>query len=84
MNNMNMPRFTAESAIYKVSNHYQTAENFAGQSGDGRILPQMRVTSSKCGGGFFCWVYLDVFERLCDGHGGGLSTNPDGTISCDF
>lgn len=78
---MNMPGFTAEVSIYKTSECYQAAGYFASQAGDGGILPQRRATcKGRCLTPWIRWY----FEKMCDAHGGGLSTNPDGSISCDF
>lgn len=78
---MKIPGFTAEASIYKTSECYQAAGHSASLAGGGGILPQRRAT---CRGKCLTWWIRWYFEAMCDAVGGGLSTNPDGSISCDF
>jgi hypothetical protein len=71
-----MPGFTAEASFYSSRNvDFRYSINLASSSGQ-FVIPQARFSCARNSSGF-C-------EVLRDWIGGGLSTNPDGTVSCDY
>jgi len=77
--NITIPGFTAEASIFNTSKCHQTITDNFDIARYGNVIPQMRATMNHHGL-FWRWY----FEQLCNAHGGGMSTNPDGSLSCDW
>lgn len=73
-----LPGFTAESSIYQTRKCYQASGDLAAPRGGTGVLPQRAIVYR--GPSWLQWY----FERLCEAHGGGMQSNPDGTVSCNI
>ena len=79
---MNMPGFTAEASLYHGRNvGYRYSDGFISSPGQ-RVVPQLPM---QRGGKFTCAANSSSFcEFLCDWLGGGMVSNPNGTVSCYY
>lgn len=59
MNTMNLPGFTAESALSKNSLSYKETCNLANESNNQVVLPQSRVICYCTGGRCYCGIEDD-------------------------
>lgn len=67
MNTMNMPGFTAETALYKTVKHYPVVASGAVSSN--QVVPQIPLglctkAAYYCNRGYEKWC--DIFDRICD------------------
>lgn len=78
MHSTKLPGFTAELSIYKMNwGNYQIDRNINKLANTYNVVPQLRMTANN---GLNA-LYLDW---LCARLGGGMSSNGDGSVSCDF
>ena len=78
MNTLNIPGFTAETSVYEKTRQYRST----GMQRSGRrkgITVVEAATTMTCGA-----HDSGVCTVLCDGLHGGMSSNPDGSVSCNF
>jgi hypothetical protein len=60
MNNVNIPGFTAETALYVVGEHYQLVSANSNAYRAGQVLPQMRIlVNYACNWSYCCAVTLE-------------------------
>lgn len=78
MSGIKLPGFTAESSIYQRTGCYQASADFAGPTRGAGVLPQRKVNYTGP------WWLQWYFELLCDAYGGGMQSNPDGSVSCNI
>jgi len=75
MNTQHMPGFTADASIYKTSENYQVTGDITAQTENTGVFPQLQK--------FSAWgSFVDDLINYCNNVGGGLSSNPDGSITC--
>jgi hypothetical protein len=73
---MNMPGFTAEMSLYTNRDNIRHRQGKTHSDLVQLVIPQMRsITCSRSS--FLC-------EWACDGLGGGMASNPDGSVTCHF
>lgn len=79
MHSTKLPGFTAELSIYKTNSNYQMTEVSISIANAYKynVVPQARMTANNVMEG----LYL---EYLCARFGGGMSSNADGSTSCNF
>jgi hypothetical protein len=80
---MNIPSFTAETILNRnglsLNPACEDAGTGASEGANRQVIPQMMRTITVKNG--FGALYL---EYLCARLGGGMSSNADGSVSCNF
>lgn len=71
---MTMPGFTAEASAYRTPGQYPTVRQ--GLVTDPRVVPMGKLTCEAGSSG--------ICEEWCMKVAGGMSSNPDGSTSCNF
>lgn len=73
---MNLPGFIAEVSLSDNRTIGYKCSNVSFSSSESHIIPQRVATFSRRD----AWIA----EWLCDGAGGGMTSNSDGTVSCHY
>lgn len=76
MTAMRIPGFTAELSLDPTKEAYTGASAYS-LEGESGIQPQMRRITGTGN-------MIGLVSMLCDAYGGGLSSNGDGSVSCNF
>ena len=74
---MHIPGFNAEMTLSKTERFFQMPAAAGAYSGRRDVIAQLRLTAGNAMQG----LYL---EYLCARLGGGMSSNGDGSTSCNF
>ena len=75
MNTMSIPGFTAETSVYETTQQYRSTGMQRSGRRNGVILatdPLMTCAPDLA----------EMCSTICDVLGGGMATNPNGTVSC--